>query len=173
MFLDDCKNWKRHPEAYKTCEHFKRDFTLSHCELCKAKVTSVGAGYQSANSVYQQDTVNAIAKLATATAHDHQTIATLSATNSTLTLELTTVNKQLVTALLDVTKLNIQLADLKSKPGGSTGGPLEPQAPTKHYCWSCGYKQTHYSSRCPNPKPGHQRAAKALDIMGSLALNKV
>ena len=170
IFLDDCKIWKRRPEAYKTWGHFKIDFTLSHREHRETKVTTAGAGYQSANSVYQQDTVNAIANLATATAHDRQTVATLSATNSTLTLELAAANKQLVTALLDVTKLNVKLCALQAISSGGTNPP-EPVVP-KHYCWSCGFRQTHYSSRCPNPKPGHQRAAKASDTMGGSTANK-
>jgi hypothetical protein len=174
MFLDDCKIWKRHPEAYKTWGHFKRDFTLSHRALREAKVTSAGAGYHSANAVYQQDTVTAIANLATATAHDRQAVATLSTTNSTLTLALTAANKKLVAALHDVARLTQELADLQSRLGptkyqsGATNLPLEP----KHYCWSCGYRQTHYSSRCPNPKTGHQKSAKASDIMGGSIVNK-
>ena len=167
VFLEDCKVWKRQLEAYKTWEHFKVYFALSHRELRETKVTSAGAGYQSANSVYQQETVDAIANLATATAADRQTVATLSATNSTLTVELTSVNRKLVTALADIAKLTLQVADLKAKTGTS-GGVLEP----KHYCWSCGFKQTHYSSRCPNPKTGHQRAAKASDIMGGSTVNQ-
>jgi hypothetical protein len=162
MFLDDCKLWKRQPEAYKTWDHFKRDFTLSHREFRESNVTSAGAGYQTANSVYQQDTVDAIANLATATAHDRQTVATLSATNSALTTELTSVNRKLVNALLEISKLH---AANQTSP---TNAPAEP----KHYCWSCGYRQTHYSSRCPNPKEGHKKAAKASDTMGGSTVNK-
>jgi hypothetical protein len=176
MFVDDAKVWKRRTTEYKTWEHFKRDFAISHREFREAKVTSTGAGYQSANAAsplepanaaYQHDTAHAIANLATATAHDRQTVSNLSATNNTLTLELTSVNRKLVTALQDITKLNKQLAALQPSSGPPTL-PLEP----KHYCWSCGYRQTHYSSRCPTPKPGHQKSAKASDIMGGSTHNK-
>jgi hypothetical protein len=165
MFLDDCKLWKRQPGHYKTWDNFKRDFALSHREFREAKVTSAGAGYQSANSVYQQNTVDAIANLATATAHDRQTVSTLTATNSALTLELTAVNRKLVTALQEIAKLQ---AASNSSVGTPAAVPLEP----KHYCWSCGYRQTHYSSRCPVPKPGHQKSAKAADTMGGSSVNK-
>jgi hypothetical protein len=173
VFLDDCKVWKRRLDDYKTWDHFKRDFALSHRELRETKVTAAGAGYQSANSVdvYQQETVDAIANLATATAADRQTVATLSATNSTLTHELTAVNRKLVAALADVAKLALRIADLNAKAGNppsTSPSTLEP----KHYCWSCGFKQTHYSSRCPTPKTGHQRAAKASDIMGGSTVNQ-
>jgi hypothetical protein len=178
VFLEDCKVWKRQLEIYKTWDHFKRDFALSHRELRETKVTAVGAGYQSANSVsqsadsvYQQETVDAIANLAVATAADRQTVATLSATNSTLTHELTAVNRKLVAALADVVKLALRVADLNAKAGTTPSTPSTPLEP-KHYCWSCGFKQTHYSSRCPNPKTGHQRAAKASDIMGGSTVNQ-
>ena len=118
--------------------HLKRDFTLSHSNIIEAKAKSVVSGYQSTNAVYQRDTFNAISNLATDTEHNHQTVATLSTTNSTLTLDLTAVNKNIVTALLGVTKISIKLLDLKSKLGVFTAF-LEPM----HYCWSCGYKKTH------------------------------
>ena len=109
-------------------EHFKSDFYLSHHKLRDAKVTSTVEGYQSTNDLYQKDMINTITKLASATAHDCQTVVKLSATNSTFTLDITTVKKNIVTALLDVTKLSIKLSDIKSKSGVSTS-PLG----TNHY----------------------------------------
>jgi hypothetical protein len=117
MFLDDCKVWKRQTTTYKTWGHFKRDFAISHCEFCETKVTSAGAGYQSAsNVVYQHDTANDSANLATATVHDRQTVANLSATNSTLTLELTAVNTTSL-SLLCLTSPNSPSNSRISKPG--------------------------------------------------------
>ena len=74
--------------------------------------------------------INAIANLATSTAHDCPSVVTLRATNIPLTLDITIVKNNLVNALLDVTKLIIKLSDIKSKSGVSTS-PLEP----KHYFW--------------------------------------
>jgi hypothetical protein len=167
MFPDECKVWKRRDPAYKTWDHFKRDFALSHREFREARVTSAGAGYQSANVAYEQDTIDAIANLATATAHDRQTVSTLSATNSSLTQELATVNRKLVTALLENTRLT-------SLVTGSVGQAANTNLrnTAHHYCWSCGYKQSHYSSKCPCPKPGHQNGAKASDTMGGSTANR-
>jgi hypothetical protein len=168
LFPDDCKVWKRQLAAYKTWENFKRDFTLSHSEFWENKTTTAGAGYQSANAahglgdgkaIYQQDTVNAIANLAMATANDRNTVATLTSTNSALSSELTTVNRKLDAALTE------------NSPTGATSRPGD-SFEAKHYCWSCGYRCTHYSSRCPVPKPGHQKSAKASDILGGSTANK-
>jgi hypothetical protein len=165
MFLDDCKIWKRQAAAYKTWDQFKTDFSLSHREFRDARGTTAGAtDYRANNASYQQDTIDALANLATATSHDRQAVSTLSATNSALTKELTSVNAKLVTALLENTRLTALLANKSSH----NNARLE----ARHYCWSCGYLQTHYSSKCPSPKPGHQKAAKASDIMGGSTANK-
>jgi hypothetical protein len=39
MFLHDAKVWKRQTAEYKTWDHFKRDFAVSHREFREAKVT--------------------------------------------------------------------------------------------------------------------------------------
>jgi hypothetical protein len=166
MFFDDCKIWKRRDAAYKTWDQFKTDFAESHREFRDARGTTAGAtNYQANNAVYQDETIEAIANLATATSHDRQAVATLTSTNSALTKELTRVNAQLVTALLANTKLTAQLSE-------KTGNP-NTRHDARHYCWSCGYQCTHYSSKCPTPKDGHQKGAKASNIMGGSTANKL
>jgi hypothetical protein len=166
MFIDDCKIWKRHDAAYKTWDQFKIDFADSHREFRDARGTTAGStNYQANNAVYQDETIEAIANLATATSHDRQAVATLTTTNSALTKELTRVNAQLVTALLANTKLTAQLAE---KPGNPAA-----RHDARHYCWSCGYQCIHYSSKCPTPKDGHQKGAKASNIMGGSTANKL
>jgi hypothetical protein len=167
LFNIECKLWKRQVEAYRTYPQFKLDFALSHRELRDTRATAAGAGYQAANSVtqfgnsaYQQETIDALANLATATVHDRETFATLTATNSALTAELTSVNRKLVTALTEVAKL-------KAKLGGT-----EVVLERKHYCHTCGYRCTHPSHECTNPKPGHKNLAKRSDIMGGSTKNK-
>ncbi len=166
MFFDDCKIWKRRDAAYKTWDQFKTDFAESHREFRDARGTTAGAtNYQANNAVYQDETIEAIANLATATSHDRQAVATLTSTNSALTKELTRVNAQLVTALLANTKLTAQLSEKTGNPSARHGA--------RHYCWSCGYQCTHYSSKCPTPKDGHQKGAKASNIMGGSTANKL
>lgn len=167
MFVEDCKIWKRNVAAYKTWDQFKTDFAESHREFRDARGTTAGAtNYQANNAVYQQDTIDAIANLATATSHDRQAVSTLTATNSALTKELALVNAKLVTALLANTQLTSQLAS------GTGSAASTSRFEARHYCWSCGYKQTHFSSQCPTPKTGHQKGAKAADTMGGSTANK-
>ena len=167
MFLDDCKIWKRRAVAYKTWAQFKTDFALSHREFRDARGTTAGAtDYKANNAVYQQDTIEAIANLATATSYDRQAVSTLTATNSALTKELTSVHAKLVTALLEITKLTAQLGTKPPNPR------TDSRHDARHYCWSCGYLQLHYSSKCPSPKTGHQKGAKASNTMGGSTANK-
>ena len=68
--------------------------------------------YQSANHVYQNETVKAIANLATATSSDRASVAALTATNSTLTADCTATHSQILIALQDLAKLHVTVADL-------------------------------------------------------------
>ena len=66
--------------------------------------------------IYQQETVDAIANLATTTASNRATVATLTATNNTLHLDLTACQLQLGEALQNVAKLTTSLVDLNKIP---------------------------------------------------------
>ena len=69
--------------------------------------------YQSANHTYQNETVEAIANLATATASDHASVAALTATNNKLTADYTATHSQLLIDLQDLAKLHVTVADLR------------------------------------------------------------
>jgi hypothetical protein len=106
-------------------------FSESHREFRDAWGTTAGAtNYQSNNAIHQQDTINAIANLATATSHDREAVFLLTSTNSALTKELTSVNAKLITALLANMKLTAHLAT--NLPNTSE------RSEARHYCWSCG-----------------------------------
>ena len=177
LFLEPCRVWNRRDAGYKTWAQFKIDFALSHREFREARVTTAGATDYANNATsdvhegaslvdHHEETLDALANLATATAHDRQSVATLTETNSLLTKELTTINAQLVTALLANTKLTRLLNTTK------TSEPTDPRFEARHYCWSCGYKCLHWSSQCPTPKDGHQKLAKASDTKGGSTKNK-
>jgi hypothetical protein len=81
----------------------------------------------------QQETIDAIANLATATttAEDRRAVANLTGTNTTLTKELATSNGKLITALTLVTTLTKQLADLGAgKSAYTIAGPAATVATT-------------------------------------------
>lgn len=167
MFHDDCKIWNRKPVADKIWTNFKPFFARAHREFRDTKTTTTGASYGSANAAYQQETVDAIANLATATAHDRATVATLSATVSKLTSDLATANAKLITALATVTTLTSANSEHHRKQHNPT-----PRSGARHYCWSCGFKCEHPSFRCTNPKPGHDNFAKASETKGGSQVNK-
>jgi hypothetical protein len=73
---------------------FKRDFTVAHREFHHRNQTAQKSGFHRANMTIEkgcgetmQDNVDAIAQLATATASDSGTVATLTATNAKLTMQ--------------------------------------------------------------------------------------
>jgi uncharacterized phage infection (PIP) family protein YhgE len=101
-----------------------------------------------------QDTVDAIAQLATATASDRGTVATLTTTNAKLATQLEAAHAQ-------IAQLKNEIATLKNKIKHAWQG----QRPIKimnndSYCWSHGYHvaRSHMSSTCNMKKSGHQDA---------------
>ena len=113
LFPDDCKIWKRQAPELNTRPGFKAFFATAHKEWRESLVSTAGAGFQSANHAYQQDTVDSISNLATATESDCASIAALTATNRTLYDRLATNNSKLITALQEITKIKSFLAALQ------------------------------------------------------------
>ena len=134
MFLDDCKTWKRKPYADKTWINFKTYFSLAHRKFRETCTTTAGGGFATTNSAdifsshhtntaYQQNTVNAIANLSSTTAHNSESITTLTATVATLTTELASTNAKLIRALVETTKLTSTLGELRcTTPKSHRGG---------------------------------------------------
>ena len=124
-----------------------------HNKWRKYQSTTTGAKFNSANllqeqgttQLYQQETVDAISNLATATANDRATVSTLSATNGTLTSALTACQLQLVEALQDISKLTTVVANLNKNPSAKPSN-----TENWHYCCTHGYSSEHYSRDCEN-----------------------
>ena len=112
--------------------------------------------------LYQQETVNVIANLATATASDRATVATLTATNSTLTSALTACQLQLVEALQDVFKLTTVIPDLNKNPSAKPSN-----TGNWHHCWTHGYSSGHSSRNFEKPITGHDKGATKADKKGA------
>jgi predicted RNase H-like nuclease (RuvC/YqgF family) len=111
-----------------------------------------------------QDTVDAITQLATATASDRGTVATLTTANAKLATQLEAVH-----AL--IAQLKNEIATLKNKIKTAWKG----QRPVKttsndSYCWSHGYQvaKSHTSATCNMEKSGHQDAANKSNTMGGV-----
>jgi rubrerythrin len=168
IFADDCKIWKRQAAPYKTWPQFKIDFALAYQEYNESlDIAPSAAGFHAQEIADQNDdTIAAIANLATATAEDRQAVANLTSTNATLTKELAASNGKLIAALTLVNTLTKQ-----GKVSSTSTANNVPNARI-HYCWTCGYLSEHSSWKCPTPATGHQTRAKAADTRNGSIKNK-
>ena len=157
IYTDGCKDWRKKDPADKTWANFKLHFANEYQDLKENQVTTTSSAYQ-ATAEYQQDTVDALANLATATASDREAVANLTATNKALMDELAKVNAELITALKKINSMGLIIADLKAKNPSNTS-PSTPTTGHTHYCWSCGFKSPHPSYKCDVKKEGHQDKA--------------
>ena len=134
-------------------------FVASHREWPLSNKNETGAPYGAAHNAtahpdkgyLQQETVDAIANLATATASDRAAIAQLTSTVDWLTAELLAVNAKLVTALQRkrVSQGGRGGRDRGCGHGRETSAPAQTGAvaatrfeeqdpePLIHYCWKC------------------------------------
>jgi hypothetical protein len=175
LFPDACRAWKSRGIAGKKWAQFKLDFATAHREFCLTNQTVHQSGFHSANMMIEQghnetmqDTVDAIAQLATATASDRGTMATLTTTNAKLATQLEAAHAQ-------IAQLKNEVATLKNKIKPACQG----QRPVKttnndSYCWSHGYQvaKSHTSATCNMKKSGHQDAANKSNPMGGVQWGK-
>jgi hypothetical protein len=112
LFPDACRAWQSRAIAGKTWAQFKHDFATAHREFRLTNQTAQQSGFHSANMMIEQgrdesmqDTVNAIAQLATATASDHGTLATLTTTNAKLATQLEAAHAQIAQLKNDIETL--------------------------------------------------------------------
>jgi hypothetical protein len=186
LYAEACRDWRRRADADKTWPQLKTDFALAHQELRESQVTSQGAGYHGANLAYemQQETNEALANLATATASDRSAVSQLSSTNSQLSTQLAAMTEKLNTALAEIALLKIAL-HTRSTNGATNGAPPTQRPATRrpptirkwfntNYCWTHGYHvaDEHTSTSCQFPKPGHQLDATRADTKNGKPWNK-
>jgi hypothetical protein len=112
LFPDTCRAWQSRSIVGKTREQFKLDFTTAHPELRLTNQTAHQSGFHSANMMIEQGrnekmqyTINSIAQLATATASDHGTVATLTTTNAKLATQLEAAHAQIAQLKNEITTL--------------------------------------------------------------------
>jgi hypothetical protein len=115
LFPDACQAWKSIAIAGKTWAQFKLYFATVHREFRLTNQTAQQSGFHSANMMIEQgrdesmqDTVDAIAQLARATASDRGTVATLTTTNARLATQLESAHEL-------IAQLKNEIATLKNK----------------------------------------------------------
>jgi predicted RNase H-like nuclease (RuvC/YqgF family) len=114
------------------------------------------------------DTAEAIAQLATATASDRSTVATLTTTNAKLATHIEAAN-----ALIAQLKKEIATLKNKIKPAWQVQRPVRTTN-NDSYCWSHGYQvsKSHTSATCNMKKSGHQDAEIKSNTMGGVRWGK-
>jgi hypothetical protein len=95
LFCDACRAWQSRAIAGETLAQFKLDFATAHREFHLTNQTAQQSGFHSVNMMIKQgreetmqDTFDTIAQLATVTASDRGTVATLATTNAKLAMQL-------------------------------------------------------------------------------------
>jgi hypothetical protein len=175
LFPDACRAWQSRAIAGKTWAQFKINLATAHREFWLTNQTAQQSGLHSANMMIEQgrdesmqDTVDAIAQLATSTASDWGTVATLTTTNAKLAT-------QIEAAHAIIAQLKNEIATIKNKIKPAWQG----QRPVKttnndSYCWSHGYQvaKSHTSATCNMKKSGHQDAANKNNTMGGVQWGK-
>jgi small-conductance mechanosensitive channel len=118
LYPDACRAWQSRALTTKTWAQFKIDFSTAHREFRLTNQTAQQSGFQSANMMIEQsrdgsvqETAEAIAQLATDTASDRGTVATLTTTNAKLAAQLETAH-----ALTAQLKSEIATLKIKIKP---------------------------------------------------------
>jgi hypothetical protein len=169
LFPDACRAWQSRAIDGKTWAQFKLDFATVHREFRLTNQTAQQSGFHSANMMIEQggdesmqDTVDAIAQLATATASDRGTVATLTTTNAKRAT-------QLEAAHAHIPQLKKEIMTLKNKIKPAWQGQLPVKTTNNDsYCWSHGYQvaKSHTSGTYNMKKSGHQDAANKSNTMG-------
>jgi hypothetical protein len=115
-----------------------------------------------------QDTAEAIAQLATSTASDRGTVATLTTTNAKLVTQLEPAH-----ALIAQLKNEIITLRSKIKPAWQGQRPVKTTN-NDSYCWSYGYQvaKSHTSATCNMKRSGHQDVATKGNTMGGVQWGK-
>ena len=189
----DCRKRNKKAADNKMLPYLKVFFAAAHRKWRLSLRNKTGTPYSAAHKAtaqpdrgqLQEETVDAITKLAIATASDHAAIAQLTARVERLTEELVTVNAKLVTSLQP------QHASQGGRGGPGrgrgrgagtttqTGAVLDTRTNDQylespiHYCWMCGPGCRHNSAKCPAPATGHVYTATKQDMQGRAEAKKM
>jgi hypothetical protein len=170
-FTSACRRWNEKHTIEKTWTQFKSHFAAAHRQHKQMQGESAAtAGYHSANAAVShnedqmtEETIGALANLATATAADRGVVAALTQANARLAKQLEENSNELreLKALLN--------QERSAKRGQRSFNPS-----TTNYCWTHGFKlgSIHTSLTCKTQKPGHKKEATRENIMGGSQANK-
>ena len=184
IYADDCKLWRKKAKADKTWPEFKVYFTDAIHDLRQSKATAGTVGYHQSPA----DTIDFTRTLTTITT----AIEAYQSTITNMTKQNQQLTNQLHQAITYIGTTNDGIATLKQQLNALTSGssnfppkttdndqtgrhtfnfaqePKRKVYDNTNYCHTHGYhvNNDHTSSRCKNPKDGHQKEASRTNIMG-------
>jgi hypothetical protein len=175
LFPEACRAWQSRAIAANTWAQFKIDFATAHREFRLTNQNAQQPGFHSANMMIEQgrddsiqETAEAIAQLATATASDRGMAATLTTTNAKLANQLEAAHAIIAQLKSEIATLKIKIKPVwqVQRPARTTNNDI--------YCCSRGYQvaKSHTSATCNVRKTGHQEAATNIDTMGGVQWGK-
>ena len=164
----------------------KLEFSEAHRDLVDSGQTTCEAGYQNVANyaetpsedpgvVFQQETAEALANLASATEADRTTLQEMALSNSVLTKQLASVTASLQQALKELSALKLADSPRNNNTPTTTRNnnrPIIERTTRKYhndnYCWSCGFDicDWHNSGTCRWKKKGHNDEATKDDNKG-------
>ena len=176
LFFDDCKAWNRLPPNQKTMENFKTMFQQAQRELRDQQRTAQQAGFQ-ANGIWcqpiqtndnpLQETAEALANLATATASDRQALQNLTNTVKELSNQIKAKDRQIE----DLIKALNGNKTMGNTPRNTRGEKKDCGSYRHTHGYLVGPK--HTSEACRQPGPNHNRQATRqvlVDIDGGILI---
>jgi hypothetical protein len=166
-------DWRKLPAIGKTWATFKIDFAEAYCDFRLSQATTQTKGFHGANNTidsFVTDTAVAFANLATVTASDRKLMVDLAASNQTLLAQLSSKDR-------DISKLQAQLATRNTRSSSSRDGSSRPRPRRYHntnYCWTHGWDvhESHTSSTCNHQADGHKTSATRSSTTGGTDSNK-
>jgi hypothetical protein len=170
-FMSACRRWNEKHTIEKTWTQFKSHVAAAHRQHNQMQEESAAtAGYHSTNAAVThnedqmaEETIGALANLATATAADRGVVAALTQANSRLAKQLEDNSNELRELKALIKKERIENRGQRS---------LNPSP--RNYCWTHSYKggSTHTSLTCKLPKTGHKKEATRANNMGGSQANR-
>jgi hypothetical protein len=169
-FMSACRRWNEKPTAEKldTIQIPLRSRSPSAQAnarriRCLSRVPLWKCRHDSDEYQMVEDTIGALANLATVTVSDRGVVAALTQENSRL-------SKQLEDNSSELRELKALLNQERRENRGTTGF----NHLASNYCWSHGYKvgKTHTSRNFNTPKPSHKTEATQADNMGGSQANR-
>jgi hypothetical protein len=170
-FMSACRRWNEKQTIEKTWTQFKSHFAADHRQHKQMKGESAStSGYHSANAAVAhtedkmaQETIGALANLATSTAADQGVVAALTQANARLAKKMEENSNELW-----------ELKALLNQERGAKRGQRNFNPSTTNYCWTHCFKcdSTHTSITCKIQKPGHKKEATRENNMGGSQANK-